>query len=391
MPPAPSLKSAQALSSDVARACREINALTDKIKNVDYEINGLTDQLKHAKRKAEECQIAIGQHLKTIKAARPDDWEDIVKAECNLGRTRAYELMAISGDTKTVEQTRAQTNIRKIKHRKSVRSGTDGGTLIAAIDEEAADSDAAGVTRPRRTKHESYLEGIRTLARTLEVMCGIPVPRFDLETFGGVIEAIHEVEAALSEFKEKVIREGKPAQEGDAAAPAEQPADVIEPDQRKLISVSRSSTSQAQIRSAPKSARARKLPYRPPLIRLPRPRFQSSPPRRCHGAVDDGTQTASIERCIQLIGAVRGHTLSLRGKSSANCFCRPRSTFGLAKIVAIRVISTMQIDDHRLREDAAGCWHEPELRTPGAAAQTRMVSVAGIRLDPQDLCDLSKG
>jgi hypothetical protein len=34
----------------------------------------------------------------------------------------------------------------------------------------------------------------------------IPVPRFDFETFGGVIEAIHEVEAALSEFKEKVIR-----------------------------------------------------------------------------------------------------------------------------------------------------------------------------------------
>jgi hypothetical protein len=86
------------------------------------------------------------------------------------------------------------------------------------------------VTRPRRTKHESYLEGIRTLARTLEVMCGIPVPRFDLETFGGVIEAIHEVEAALSEFKEKVIRESEPAQEGDAAAPAEQPADVIELD-----------------------------------------------------------------------------------------------------------------------------------------------------------------
>jgi len=53
---------------------------------------------------------------------------------------------------------------------------------------------------------------------------------FDPETFGGVIEAIHEVEAALSEFKEKVVREGEPAQEGDAAAPAEQPADVIEPD-----------------------------------------------------------------------------------------------------------------------------------------------------------------
>jgi hypothetical protein len=61
-------------------------------------------------------------------------------------------------------------------------------------------------------------------------MCGIPVPRFDPETFGGVMEAIHEVEAALSEFKEKIIREGEPAQEWDAAEPAEQPADVIEPD-----------------------------------------------------------------------------------------------------------------------------------------------------------------
>lgn len=57
-------------------------------------------------------------------------------------------------------------------------------------------------------------------------MCGIPVPRFDPETFGGVMEAIHEVEAALSEFKEKIIREGEPAQEWDAA----EPADVIDLD-----------------------------------------------------------------------------------------------------------------------------------------------------------------
>jgi hypothetical protein len=217
MPPTPSLKSAQALSANVTQHCRAINALSSK--------------LEHAARKVEEYQTAIGQHIAAIKKARPDDWEDIVKAECNLGRTRAYELMAIASGTKTVKQTRAQTNIRKIKHhRKSVRSGTDGSTLVAAIDEGAADSDAAAVTRPRRTKHESYLEGISALARTLDVMCGIPVPRFDPETFGGVMEAIHEVEAALSEFKKKIIREGEPAQEWDAAEPAEQPADVIEPD-----------------------------------------------------------------------------------------------------------------------------------------------------------------
>jgi hypothetical protein len=216
MPSAPSLKSAQVLSANVTQHCRAINALNTK--------------LEHAARKVEEYQTAIGQHIAAIKKARPDDWKDIVKTECKVGRARAYEFMAISGGTKTVEQTRAQTNIRKIKHRKSVRSGTDGSRLVAAMDQGAAASDAAAMTRPRRTNHESYLEGISNLARTLEVMCGLPIPRFDLETFGGVIEAIHEVEAALSKFKEKVIREGEPAQEGDAAAPAEQPADVIEPD-----------------------------------------------------------------------------------------------------------------------------------------------------------------
>jgi hypothetical protein len=201
----------------VAEHCRQINALATK--------------LEHAENKVEQYQVSIGQHIAAIKKAQPDDWQEVIKAQCNLGRSRAYELLAIASGTKTVKQTRAQTNIRKIKHhRKSVRSGTDGSTLVAAIDEGAADSDAAAVTRLRRTKHESYLEGIRTLARTLDVMCGIPVPRFDPETFGGVMEAIHEVEAALSEFKKKIIREGEPAQEWDAAEPAEQPADVIEPD-----------------------------------------------------------------------------------------------------------------------------------------------------------------
>src|SRR5262249_35772043 len=138
----------QDLPAPVARACREINALVDK--------------LATAERKVEQYQIAIGQHIAAIKKTRPNDWQQVIEVECKLKRSRAYELLAIASGTKTVEQTRAQTNIRKIKHRESVRSGTDGSTLVAAIDEGAADSDAAAVTRPRRTKHESYLEGIRT-------------------------------------------------------------------------------------------------------------------------------------------------------------------------------------------------------------------------------------
>jgi hypothetical protein len=113
--------------------------------------------------------------------------------------------------------------------------------------------------------------------------------------------------------------------------------------QRKLISVSRSSTFQAQISERAEVGESTKTTLSDSLIRSPRPRFQPSPRRTCHGAVDDGTQTASIERCIQLIGTVRGHhTRSLcAGKNRGNS----------------RVISTIQIDDYRLREDAAGCWH----------------------------------
>ncbi len=42
-----------------------------------------------------------------------------------IGKSRTYELLAIAAGTKTVEQVRDQTNVRKIKHRQSVRSGTD--------------------------------------------------------------------------------------------------------------------------------------------------------------------------------------------------------------------------------------------------------------------------
>jgi hypothetical protein len=58
--------------------------------------------------------------------------------------------------------------------------------------------------------------------------------------------------------------------------------------------------------------------------------------------------------------AVRGHhTRSHCAESTAQwcccCFCRPRIIFGLGKIATIsRVISAMQIDDQRLREDARG-------------------------------------
>jgi hypothetical protein len=97
-------------------------------------INALIERLRRAEIKVEQYQVSIGRHIAAIKTARPDDWEDVVKTECNLSRSRAYELMAIADGSKTIEQTRDQANARKIKHRKSVRSGTDN------VGERPADS-----------------------------------------------------------------------------------------------------------------------------------------------------------------------------------------------------------------------------------------------------------
>jgi hypothetical protein len=102
----------QDLSPAVVRACREISAFLTKI--------------EHATKKIDQYERSIGKHIATIKKARPDDWEEIVKAECRLGRSRAYELMAIADGTKTAKQVRDQTNARKIKHRaKPSVPGTD--------------------------------------------------------------------------------------------------------------------------------------------------------------------------------------------------------------------------------------------------------------------------
>src|SRR5262245_44662199 len=99
-------------------------------------INALLEKLRRAETKVEQYQFSIGPHIAAVKTERPDDWEDVVKTGCNLSRSRAYELMAIADGSKTIGQTRDQANARKIKHRKSVRSGTDN------VVEGPADNDA---------------------------------------------------------------------------------------------------------------------------------------------------------------------------------------------------------------------------------------------------------
>jgi hypothetical protein len=49
--------------------------------------------------------------------AASNEWETIVREQCGLGRSRAYELMAIADGKTTLEKVRATTNERKKVHR----------------------------------------------------------------------------------------------------------------------------------------------------------------------------------------------------------------------------------------------------------------------------------
>jgi len=96
-------------------------ALIGKIKAHIDKGDKAKAQAEHAAGKAEQHYIAAGQHLKQLKAEHEGsfaEWEELLKDKIGIGKSRASELMQIADGTKTVEQVRADTNQRKIEHRK---------------------------------------------------------------------------------------------------------------------------------------------------------------------------------------------------------------------------------------------------------------------------------
>src|SRR5262249_35152978 len=73
-----------------------------------------------------------------------------------------YELLVIADGTKTVEQTRGETNVRKVKHRQSVRSRTDNAG-------QPSTSHAVAVVDPD-DDDDAFLEGWARHSR-------LPAPR----------------------------------------------------------------------------------------------------------------------------------------------------------------------------------------------------------------------
>lgn len=103
------------------------------------EIKVLISKGDKAKVKAEDFYIAAGLHLKTLKAKHDKgggswvEWEQFVKAEVGIGRSRASELMQIADGRKTLEEVNTNKENRRAKSIGKSRSSAGGGEISTTI------------------------------------------------------------------------------------------------------------------------------------------------------------------------------------------------------------------------------------------------------------------
>ena len=124
----------------------EVQALADRARAavlaLARRVKVLIEKGDRAAEKAEQFYKAAGIHIRQIKEQSLDNWETVVREQCNIGRSRAYELMAIADGKTTLEKVRAGSNERKKVHRaKSVPERTKYDEWSDAVAKgEAGDS-----------------------------------------------------------------------------------------------------------------------------------------------------------------------------------------------------------------------------------------------------------
>jgi hypothetical protein len=87
--------------------------------NIDHHIGmirGLAAAIPKFKADIAANKLAIGRSIKAIKEARPNNWLEIVKAECGLRRRAAYDYLALA-EGKPDEEHRAANRERVARHR----------------------------------------------------------------------------------------------------------------------------------------------------------------------------------------------------------------------------------------------------------------------------------
>jgi hypothetical protein len=102
----------------------------DAINKVIRDIKVDQSKRKDLQRAIANYWVVVGQHIRAIKLAEPNQWEALIKAHCGLSRSRAFELLGLADGTRTIEQIRNQANVRQTRRRQSVSHG-----LAAALRE----------------------------------------------------------------------------------------------------------------------------------------------------------------------------------------------------------------------------------------------------------------
>src|SRR5262249_24599683 len=93
-------------------------APTPAVLTLARRVKALVEKGDRAAEKAEQFYKSAGIHIKEIKE-QSEDWETIVRDKCGVGRSRAYELMAIADGKTTLEKIRDRSNrSSKISHAK---------------------------------------------------------------------------------------------------------------------------------------------------------------------------------------------------------------------------------------------------------------------------------
>jgi hypothetical protein len=118
------------------------------------------DQLKD---KSKQHYISAGQHLETLKKDGAHKrngltWEQYVKDKCGIGRERADQLIRTADGRTTVEQERANTAQRVMKHsKKPVLANT--GQALTVVDAEAAADHTSDDPRLEKSFRERLAKG----------------------------------------------------------------------------------------------------------------------------------------------------------------------------------------------------------------------------------------
>jgi len=84
-------------------------------------VKALIEKADKAADKAEQFYKSAGLTIKEIKEKYPN-WEAIVRDECGIGRSRAYELISIADGRSTLAMIRASTNERQKIHKAKSQS-----------------------------------------------------------------------------------------------------------------------------------------------------------------------------------------------------------------------------------------------------------------------------